>query len=155
MRRLLPSLVAVLAIIVAACSSGGATTAPSAAGGAVGRPLGRPISRALGGAVGRPLGRPIRRPLGRPLGGAVRGRRPALEGELTVWHSYGSGAGTELAAFTQNLDRIKAANPGLTVTVTEVPFDQLFNKINTGVGRGRDDPRHVHRPQRQPRLPGA
>ena len=130
MRRLLPSLIAMIAIVVAACSGGGATSAP------IDRGHDRPVGRSTRGPLGvcarvatssAPLG--IRR---RPV--------PRSSGSLTVWHSYGSGAGTELAAFTQNLDRIKAANPGLNVTVTEVPFDQLFNKINTSWGAGETTP---------------
>ena len=35
----------------------------------------------------------------------------ALKGALTVWHSYGSGAGTEATALKTVTDKIKAANP--------------------------------------------
>ncbi len=77
-----------------------------------------------------------------------------LVGDVSLWHSYSSGAGTELAALTQVLDAVKAANPELNVEVLEVPFADIFNKWNTDVATGAG-PDHVHRPERQPGLPGA
>jgi arabinogalactan oligomer/maltooligosaccharide transport system substrate-binding protein len=70
-------------------------------------------------------------------GGSAAG---GLSGELELWHSYSSGAGTELKALNEALDKVKAANPGLTVKVTEVPFDQLFNKIKTSWAAGEPKP---------------
>jgi len=64
----------------------------------------------------------------------------ALTGDLEMWHSYSSGAGTELKAMNEALDKVKAANPGLNVKVTEVPFDQLFNKIKTSWAAGEAKP---------------
>jgi len=58
-----------------------------------------------------------------------------LSGELTFWHSYGSGGG-ETGALNKVIDKVKAANPGLTINVVEQPFDQIFNKWNTDVGAG-------------------
>lgn len=78
--------------------------------------------------------------------GATPGGSPAatggaaLSGELELWHSYSSGAGTELNALNEALTAVKAASPGLNVKVTEVPFDQLFNKINTSWGAGEAKP---------------
>jgi arabinogalactan oligomer/maltooligosaccharide transport system substrate-binding protein len=63
-----------------------------------------------------------------------------LSGELELWHSYSSGAGTELAALNEALAKVKAANSGLNVKVTEVPFDQLFKKIDTSWAAGEAKP---------------
>ena len=102
------ALVAGAAIIAAACASGGASTAPSAA----------PESAAPGSAA--------------PGSEAPAG----LTGEVSLWHSYSSGAGTELDALNQVLDTVKAANPDLTVEVLEVPFADIYNKWNTDVATG-------------------
>src|SRR5262245_36579265 len=106
-------LTAVLAgavMFAAACTGGGATTAPSEGAAAA------PSEGAEAAA---------------PSEGAA-----ALEGELTLWHSYSSGAGTELDALNTVLETVKAANPGLTVNVLEVPFNDLFNKYNTDAATG-------------------
>jgi arabinogalactan oligomer/maltooligosaccharide transport system substrate-binding protein len=58
-----------------------------------------------------------------------------LSGEITLWHSYGSGGG-ETAAFMKALDAIKAANTGLTVNVVEQPFSDIFTKWQTDVLAG-------------------
>ncbi len=71
---------------------------------------------------------------------ATGGGQANLSGDLELWHSYSSGAGTELPALNDALNKVKAANPGLNVKVTEVPFDQLFNKINTAWGAGEAKP---------------
>ncbi len=63
-----------------------------------------------------------------------------LEGELTLWHSYGSGAGTEADALTAALESVKAANPGLTVNVLPVDFGAIFNNWSLDVGSGAPTP---------------
>jgi arabinogalactan oligomer / maltooligosaccharide transport system substrate-binding protein len=106
----LAALVAGAAIIATACATGGATTAPSEAPASAAPPASEaPASEA-------------------PTGG--------LSGEVSLWHSYSSGAGTELDALNQVLDAVKAANPDLTVEVLEVPFSDIFNKWNTDVATG-------------------
>ncbi len=106
------ALVAGVAIIAAACSSGSASTAPSTA----------PESTA---------------PSTAPESTAPESQAPAgLVGDVSLWHSYSSGAGTELAALTQVLDAVKAANPELNVEVLEVPFADIYNKWNTDVATG-------------------
>jgi arabinogalactan oligomer/maltooligosaccharide transport system substrate-binding protein len=103
----LASIVAGLAIIAAACSSPSATTAPSAA----------PASSAPGSA-------------------APGSEAPAaLSGELTLWHSYGSGGG-ETGALNTVLEKVRAANPDLKVTVVEQPFSDIFKKWQTDVLAG-------------------
>jgi len=106
----LASIVAGMAIIAAACSSGGATTAPSAASTA-------PESTA-------------------PESGAPGSEAPAaLSGELTLWHSYGSGGG-ETGALNKVLDKVRADNPDLKIDVVEQPFSDIFNKWQTDVLAG-------------------
>jgi arabinogalactan oligomer/maltooligosaccharide transport system substrate-binding protein len=59
----------------------------------------------------------------------------ALSGEVTLWHSYGSGGG-ETGALNTVLDTVRAANPELTIDVVEQPFDQIFTKWRTDVAAG-------------------
>jgi arabinogalactan oligomer/maltooligosaccharide transport system substrate-binding protein len=98
-------------MLIAACSSGAATTAPSAAASEA------PASEA-------------------PASEAPASEAPAgLSGEVTLWHSYGSGGG-ETGALNKVLDAVRAANPDLTINVVEQPFDQIFNKWRTDVAAG-------------------
>ena len=60
----------------------------------------------------------------------------ALSGELTVWHSYGSGAGTEATALKTVTDKIKAANPDLKLTIQDIKFDDLFKKFELEAASG-------------------
>jgi arabinogalactan oligomer/maltooligosaccharide transport system substrate-binding protein len=69
-----------------------------------------------------------------PSGGGGAGG--ALSGSLTVWHSYGSGAGTEAQALKEVTDKIKAANPNLTLTIQDVKFDDLFKKFELEAASG-------------------
>jgi len=108
----LASLVAGVAILAGACTSGGATTPPSTAPGST-APSTAPASTAPGSAA--------------PAG---------LAGELTVWHSYGSGAGTEAAALKTVTDTIKAANPDLKLTIQDIKFDDLFKKFELEAASG-------------------
>jgi len=59
----------------------------------------------------------------------------ALEGEITLWHSYGSGGG-ETGALNTVLDSVRAAHPGLNIEVVEQPFDQIFIKWRTDIAAG-------------------
>jgi len=104
------STLGVLAIVVGACSSG-ATPSPSSstAAGATSR---QPARRRQHGAGGR------------------------LKGALTVWASYGSGAGSEPTAFKTLTDKISAANPDLKLTIQDVKFDDLFKKFELEAASG-------------------
>lgn len=84
---------------------------------------------------------------GTPAGGASPGATApaasgstepaaALSGELTVWHSYGSGAGTEATALKTVTDKIKAANPDLALTIQDIKFDDLFKKFELEAASG-------------------
>ena len=63
-----------------------------------------------------------------------------LTGSLTVWHSYGSGAGTEPDAFNAVLANVLAANPGLKVNVAPQPFNNIFDNYKLEVASGGASP---------------
>ncbi len=110
----LAAIVAGAAIIAAACTTPAASTAPSAAPQSV-----APSTSAA------------------PSSAEPASPAPAaLEGDLTFWHSYSSGAGTELQALETVLATVKTANPGLNVTVLEVPFADIYNKYNADAATG-------------------
>jgi len=102
-------LLGALTIAVAACG-GGATPSPSASGPAASEPASS-----------------------QPAGSAATGE--PLSGDVTLWHSYGSGGG-ETGALNTVLDAVRAANPDLTINVVEQPFDQIFTKWRTEVAAG-------------------
>jgi len=105
------STLGVLAIVVGACSSG-ATPSPSSSTAAG---ASQPAASTAGGSTA-------------PSG--------ALKGALTVWASYGSGAGTEPTAFKTLTDKISAANPDLKLTIQDVKFDDLFKKFELEAASG-------------------
>lgn len=61
---------------------------------------------------------------------------PTLSGTLTVWEAYGASGSSELSAFKQIVDKVKAANPGLTVNILDVPFNNLFTKFENEAAAG-------------------
>ena len=96
-----------------------------------------------------------RRPPGMAPDERLPGTAPAgrpLIGELTVWHSYGSGAGTEATALKKVTDEIKAANPDLKLTISG-RRSTTSSRSSSSTSRRRR-PRPVHRPERQPRQGG-
>jgi arabinogalactan oligomer/maltooligosaccharide transport system substrate-binding protein len=105
------SLLAGLALVAAACGPG-ATQSPSGAS----QP---PTSQA-------------------PTSQAPSSEEPSAEplsGDITLWHSYGSGGG-EGGALEAVLADIRAENPDLNIEVVEQPFDQIFNKWRTDIAAG-------------------
>ncbi|HET7494946.1 MAG TPA: extracellular solute-binding protein [Candidatus Limnocylindrales bacterium] len=107
----LASIVTGLVVFTAACSSGGgATTAPSTAG----------ESAAASAATES----------------TAPSTSGALTGTLTIWEAYGASGSAEKTAFDKIVGNIKTANPGLTVTVTDVPFNNLFQNFETQAGTG-------------------
>ena len=106
------STLAGLAIVVGACTSG-ATPTPSASTGGASQPAGSA-----------------------PAGSAPAASTAALSGSLTVWEAYGASGTTEKDAFDKIVAAVKTANPGLTVTVTDVPFNNLFSNFETQAGTG-------------------
>ena len=107
------SLLAGVAILVAACGGGTATTAPQSTA---------PESTAPGSTAPES---------GAPASPAAE----PLSGEITLWHSYGSGGG-ETGAFQKALGAILVANKDLKVNVVEQPFADIFNKWLTDVAAG-------------------
>jgi arabinogalactan oligomer/maltooligosaccharide transport system substrate-binding protein len=105
----LAAVVAGVAIIAAACGPAAGSVAPSAASTAPSTP---------------------------PGSVAPESQAPAaLSGEVTLWHSYGSGGG-ETGALNSVLETVRAANPELNIEVVEQPFDQIFTKWRTDVAAG-------------------
>jgi arabinogalactan oligomer/maltooligosaccharide transport system substrate-binding protein len=100
------ALLAVVAIAAAACG-GGASTAPTSA----------PSTAASSAPSGAPSAAP-------------------LTGTLTIWEAYGASGTSEKDAFDKIVAQVKAANPGLTVTVTDVPFNDIFNNFRTQAAAG-------------------
>lgn len=105
-------LLAVLVLVASACGPA-ATTAPTTG----------PVATTPAGTAAAPTEAPS----------------TALKGELTLWHSYGSGGG-ETGALDQVLAAIRAQNPELTINVVEQPFSDIFNKWQTDVLAGEATP---------------
>ena len=60
-----------------------------------------------------------------------------LTGNITIWHAYGSSGGAaEFNAFQKALQAVKDANPGLTVSAVEQPFDGYYGRFETESGAG-------------------
>ena len=110
-------LVGAAAIMIAACTSSTASNAPSAAASAA-----APSTAASEA----------------PASTAPESAAPtSLTGDLTLWHAYGSSGGNaEFKAFSRILETVKAANPGLNLTVLEVPFADLYKKFETESAAG-------------------
>jgi len=69
-------------------------------------------------------------------GGDASPSAAALSGSLTVWEAYGASGSAEKDAFDAIVAKVKAANPGLNVTVTDVPFNNLFTNFETQAAAG-------------------
>lgn len=117
MKIKLTGLLAGAIIAIAACGPSGSSTAPTTA----------PASQGT-------------TPTTAPGSDAPASQAPAaLSGELTLWHSYGSGGG-ETGALNKVLAALKTANPDLNVTVVEQPFNDIFTKWQTDVLAGQETP---------------
>ena len=103
-----------LSIIAAACSSGAASQAPAATTGTA---ASQPAATS-GGASGEAPS------------------APPLTGSLTIWEAYGASGTSEKDAFDKIVGNVKTANPGLTVNVTDVPFNNLFTNFETQAAAG-------------------
>jgi arabinogalactan oligomer/maltooligosaccharide transport system substrate-binding protein len=73
---------------------------------------------------------------GAEASGAASPSAAALSGTITIWEAYGASGSAEKAAFDKIVANVKGANPGLTVNVLDVPFNQLFNKFETEAASG-------------------
>jgi arabinogalactan oligomer/maltooligosaccharide transport system substrate-binding protein len=102
-----------LALAVSACGTG-ATPSPSASTGTA------PSTGASASAAT----------------GSTAPSAAALSGSLTIWEAYGASGTSEKDAFDKIVANVKAANPGLTVNVTDVPFNNLFTNFETQAAAG-------------------
>ncbi len=59
-----------------------------------------------------------------------------ITGHLTVWEAYGASGVAEKDAFDTMVGAVMANNPGLTVTILDVPFANLFTKFEAAVPGG-------------------
>jgi len=119
----LASLVGVVAMIAAACGGGTATTAPTTAatsapttGASVAPSEGASAPASAGASEGTSAA---------PSTGTAASMAP-LTGDITVWEAYGASGSAEKDAFDTMVAAVKTANPGLNVTVLDVPFNNLF-----------------------------
>jgi arabinogalactan oligomer/maltooligosaccharide transport system substrate-binding protein len=136
----------VLVLTLAACAgpaaspTPGATavTTPGASATAAATPAVTPApsEAASSEPAASPTATPFPEPTTACAGGGTGG---TLTGELTLWHSYGSGAGTESDALSQGLAVVCAENPGLTVNVVGLDFGGLFNTYKLAAPDGDPD----------------
>lgn len=111
------ALFAGLAIAASACSSG-ASSAPSASAAAPSESAAASASAAA------------------PSESAAAPSASALTGSVTIWEAYGASGNAEITAFKKIVANVQAANPGLTITTLDVPFNNLFNKFQTEAAAG-------------------
>jgi arabinogalactan oligomer/maltooligosaccharide transport system substrate-binding protein len=112
------STLAGLAIAVSACTGGG-TSAPA---GSTGSGESQPAASAPAAST--------------PAGSAPAASAAPLTGSLTIWEAYGASGTSEKDAFDKIVANVKTANPGLTVNVTDVPFNNLFTNFETQAAAG-------------------
>ena len=121
----LATALATIALVAAACSSTAATPVPSAAPS---------VAPSVVPAVEAPSAAPsAEAPSVAP---SVAPTEAPLTGELTVWNAYGSGGTAEGKAFEQILAEYAKVQPGVTINVLDVPFDQLYTKFETEAASG-------------------
>lgn len=108
----LASLVGAVAIVATACGGTTATASPASIAPSVAPSTGESTA-------------PSTAPTAAPLTGTI-----------TIWEAYGASGSAEKDAFDSIVANVKAANPGLTVTVLDVPFNNLFTKFETDAGSG-------------------
>ncbi len=112
------SALAGFAIVLSACSSG-ATPTPSASS-APAPSEAAPSTAASGGTAS-----------------VAPSAAAALSGTLNIWEAYGASGSAEKDAFDKIVGNVKTANPGLTVNVTDVPFNNLFTSFETQAATGQ------------------
>ena len=121
----LATALATIALVAAACSSS-ATTAPSAA----------PATAAPATAAPSEVATAAPSEVATAAPATAAPSAAALSGALTIWNAYGSGGTAEGKAFEQILAGFQAANPGVTLTVLDVPFSDLYKKFETEAAAG-------------------
>ncbi|HEY8437490.1 MAG TPA: extracellular solute-binding protein [Candidatus Limnocylindrales bacterium] len=111
-----------LAFVVGACTSGSTSSPAGSTGGGAASPS-AVASTDTGASAGASTG-------------TGASQAAALSGTLTIWEAYGASGSSEKDAFDKIVANIKTANPGLTVTVTDVPFNNLFTNFETQAAAG-------------------
>ncbi|MBN2549454.1 MAG: extracellular solute-binding protein [Anaerolineales bacterium] len=56
-------------------------------------------------------------------------------GEVTLWHAYQTGSSEE-ATLTELITNAKKEYPNLTINVLQIPFSDIFNKLQTEIAAG-------------------
>jgi arabinogalactan oligomer/maltooligosaccharide transport system substrate-binding protein len=115
------SLVGVVAIVATACSGSAATPSPSTA------PSVAPSTAPSVAASTAPSA---------SMAASTAPSAAPLTGTITVWEAYGASGSAEKDAFDSIVANVKTANPGLNVTVLDVPFANLFTKFETDAATG-------------------
>ena len=59
-----------------------------------------------------------------------------MSGTITIWEAYGASGAAERDAFDTMVAAVKTDNPGLNVTVLDIPFSDLFSKFETAAATG-------------------
>ena len=63
-----------------------------------------------------------------------------MSGSLTIWTAYGSGGSAEGTAMDAVIAKAKTAFPSLTIDRVEIPFSDLFTKVETAWAAGGKTP---------------
>ncbi len=138
-----------LVLVLAACAGATPTTAPTTAPTAA--PTVAPTAVPSDGPTTAPTDVPTTAPTDVPTASpeptapppvtacAGGGTGGTLTGELTLWHSYGSGAGTESDALAAAIGVVCAENPGLKLDVVGLDFGSLFNVYRLQASNGDPD----------------
>jgi arabinogalactan oligomer/maltooligosaccharide transport system substrate-binding protein len=116
----LMALITLLAMLLAACG-GGTATSPTSAPAATEAP-----------ATAAPAATEAPAATAAPEGGM---EAMPVTGTVTLWHAYGTGSAEE-TAINQLIDAAKAANPDADIQVLQIPFDQIFTKFQNEVSSG-------------------
>lgn len=127
------ALIALFAMILAACGGGQATaptTAPAEPTAAPAEPTAAPAATEAAAAAATTAPAPTTAP-------AAGGETDAMPvtGTVTLWHAYGTGS-TEETTINTLVETVRGANPEATINVLQIPFDQIFNKFQNEVTSG-------------------
>lgn len=124
----LASIVMIAALLLAACAAP-TTQAPAPTNPPAAAPTQPPAAAPTQPPAAAPTQPPAAAPTQPPATQAPAGKAVTL----TLWHGQ---TGAEADALATIIKNFEAANPGITVNVLAVPFDQLQNKFTTEASTG-------------------